>query len=464
MQVPSWGVIPFGLLLTCIAVAPVLARTAERWKDLRFPLALSLVLGLPTSAWMCWWGHGFSVLRAMVEYGQFVAMFLSLFVVTGSVFVSGDIRATPRNNTLFLATGAACASLVGTMGAALLLVRPLLNTNRERAHKAHTFVFATFVVANTGGLLTPLGDPPLFLGFLRGVPFLWTTSLIGEWLFVNGLLLLTYYALDCGYYAREPAAARSLDDAAVTPLVLRGKRHLAALAGIVVSAALLPSVHLEEIHRGGDLWRWIPWREVAVLTLAWLSYRSSDRVVRYDQNRVTWHPMGEVAAVFLGIFLTMVPALKVVSRLAPRLPVDDVALFALTGGLSAVLDNAPTYAIFFEVAREQGGVNLVAGVHETHLTAISLGAVLCGAITYVGNGPNLMIKSITESSGVRMPAFGGYVLKWSLVHLVPVLVPMVLIFLVQNEVLKVLGLVMTLALVAANLLRVRAASHRSAPP
>ena len=213
-------------------------------------------------------------MHALVEYFQFIMLLLALYVVSGGIFLTGDIRATPRNNTIFLAVGGLIASFIGTTGAAMLLIRPLLNTNRERKHRVHTVVFTILIVANCGGLLTPLGDPPLFLGFLRGVPFEWTFNLFPEWLFVNAMLLATYYGLDRRAYAREDAAAITLDDTQQTPLGIAGKINFVFFAMVILAVAFVPSIDLHAIEGGHAAWyQFVPWRELAFATAAALVRR-----------------------------------------------------------------------------------------------------------------------------------------------------------------------------------------------
>lgn len=460
MTIPWYGLLPFVALLAAIATFPLMPATRPLWEKRRFQLLIALALGVPMGAWVWSLGGRAEVIHALFEYGAFITLLFSLFVVAGGVFVAGDIEATPRNNTLFLGAGAVLASLIGTTGAAMLLVRPLLNTNRERKLKVHTFVFAIFVVANCGGLLTPLGDPPLFLGLLRGVPFLWTLRLFPEWLFVNGLLLLAYFALDSVAHRREGAAEIARDRAEVRPLALHGKSSIALLGLIVAAVALVPSVDLHAIAAGhAPLAAWIPFREIVLLTAAFLSFRLGDRQTRFVDNRFEWGPIQEVAALFAGIFLTMVPALAYLAQKAPELPLNRVTFFLFSGGLSSVLDNAPTYATFFGLAKALGGTPAVAGVREAYLVSISLGAVLCGAMTYIGNGPNFMVKAIAESDGVSMPSFGGYVGRFALVHLAPVLALMVGIFIVEDLAVRI-GSGVAAALLAAWHVRTAMAARR----
>lgn len=444
MTVPWWGVLPFTMLLGCIAVFPLVPQTKKLWHHHWFQLLVALTFGVPMGLWMWLAGNSHGVIHALVEYGQFITLLLSLYVVSGGIYVSGDIRATPRNNVIFLIIGAVLASFIGTTGAAMLMIRPLLNINVERENKVHTVVFAIFVVANCGGLLTPLGDPPLFLGMLRGVPFLWTMSLLPQWLFVNSLLLLTYYALDRKLYSQEATAAIVLDDTEIRPIGILGKLNFLWLVCIVLAVAMIPSVDLHHIFEGHAHWNeWIPFRELAMLSLAGLSFAVSDKKVRFEDNKFEWGPIVEVASLFIGIFLAMIPALVFLAQVAPTLPLNEITFFAFTGTLSSVLDNAPTYVTFFEMARELPGeprIGFAPGVPELYLVSISLGAVFCGAVTYIGNGPNFMVKSIAESANVPMPSFAGYTLKWALRYLVPILFIMVMVFIVQDWRIRGLGI------------------------
>lgn len=448
MTVPWWSLIPFVTMLLSIAILPLVPATQHWWERPRNQLALALVLGLPVAAWVVLTGHPGEVGHALVEYVQFITLLFALFVITGGIYLAGDVSATPRVNTAFLAVGGLIASFVGTTGAAMLLIRPLLNTNAERKRKVHTIVFSIFIVANCGGLLTPLGDPPLFLGLLRGVPFTWTFSLFPEWLFVNGMLLLTYLALDTRHYAHETAEALQQDRARVTKLSLHGKIHFVYVAVVVAAVAFAPSIDLHAIESGhASPLAWVPWRELIMAGAAFASLRTGDRATRYRDNEFTWAPIAEVGALFIGIFLTMIPALVYLAEVAPSLPLGRVTFFVFTGGLSAVLDNAPTYATFFEMAAQLPGEPRVAGVPEVYLVSISLGAVFCGAITYIGNGPNFMVKSVAEKSGLRMPSFGGYVV-YAFRYLVPVLAAMMCIFIAEPLWAKVVGVVLTLGLLA----------------
>jgi Na+/H+ antiporter NhaD/arsenite permease-like protein len=425
--------LPFVALLGCIAVLPLIEATAKYWDRNWCKFAVSMLLGLPVGLWM-WFGvDPHLVQHSMAEYGQFIVLLASLFVVTGGIFVAGDLKATPRNNTLLLGAGAILASFAGTTGAAMLLVRPILNTNAERKHKAHTMVFTILIVANCGGLLTPLGDPPLYVGLMRGVPFTWTFTLFLPWLFVNGLLLFTYYALDRRRYAEEPEQALAADQSAATPLSLRGAINIAWLAVIIASVAFL-----------GD---W-PLLKVAVqIAAAGGSFLFTPRTIRFRDNEFTWSPIIEVAVLFAGIFLTMIPALEILRTEAHNLPLNEYTFFGFTGALSSVLDNTPTYLAFFDMGQQLtlSGATEIAQVPELYLTAISLGAVTCGAITDIGNGPNFMVKAIAEERGVTMPSFGRYVV-WAAIYLVPILIALVCLFISPLWQVKLAGGVLTLGL------------------
>lgn len=463
MAVEWWSIIPFVLMLLSIAILPLIPATAHLWEKLSFQLGLALVLGVPVALWFWIGGEHATVMHSVWEYLQFITLLGALFVISGGIFIKGDLRATPKVNTGFLALGGILASFIGTTGAAMLLIRPILNTNKQRKHRAHTVIFTILIVANCGGLLTPLGDPPLFLGMLRGVPFEWTFNLLPEWFFVNSILLATYYALDRRMYAKEDAAAISFDDRNIEKVGVRGAINFALLAVIVLSVAFAPSIDLHMIEEGhATIIQMVPWRELLMLSAAYLSYFHTSREVRFGDNMFVWAPIMEVAALFIGIFLTMMPALKYLAQIAPKLPLNEVTLFVFTGGLSAVLDNAPTYVTFFEMARTLPGEPRIADVPELYLISISLGAVFCGAITYIGNGPNFMVKAVAESRGVEMPSFGGYIV-WTFRYLVPTLIAMVLIFIVQASWATIVGVILAALLLAraAFMARIQHPSERA---
>ncbi len=461
-----YTVLPFAVMLLSIAILPLIPATQEWWEHNRNKLMVALVLGIPVGAYIAVVDGSVPVVEALVEYAQFIILLLALFVISGGIHLAGDIRALPKVNVLFLGFGAVIASFIGTTGAAMLLIRPLLRTNSQRKYRVHTVIFFIFTVANAGGLLTPLGDPPLFLGMLRGVPFTWTFQLLPEWAFVNGMLLLVYFSLDRLIYTREPIQAIALDKDEAEPLAVFGKRHILFLAMIVASVAFVPSVDVHAIVEGGAAWfDWIPWREIAMLSAMAFSLAAGPHEARYEKNEFTWGPIIEVAALFIGIFLTMIPALRVLSQVAPKLPLGNVTFFLFTGGLSGVLDNAPTYATFFEMARTLGDdapadTVLVAGVPESYLVAVSLAAVFCGALTYIGNGPNFMVKAVAEEHRVEMPSFGGYIV-WAVRYLLPTLAAMVFIFIAESAWTTPVGIALSAILVAIALWNLRKSAPKS---
>lgn len=451
MTIPWWGIIPFVVMLLSIAILPLVPATAKLWDRPRNQLIWALILGLPVAVWFLVGGEGTTVFHTVVEYVQFIMLLFALFVVSGGIYLRGDLAAKPATNTAFLAIGGTLASFIGTTGAAMLLIRPILNTNRERKYRAHTVVFTILVVANCGGLLTPLGDPPLFLGFLRGVPFSWTFGLLPYWLFVNAALLVTYFLLDTKKYKMEPAANNALDNTQREPLSIEGKLNFVWFLCVIVGVATVPSINLAAIDAGtAGFVDWMPWRELLFAGAALGSMLTTSREIRYERNEYEWAPIAEVGAIFIGIFLTMMPALRYLAQVAPTLPLNKMTFFYFTGGLSAVLDNAPTYVTFFEMAKEipaPAGDLLVAGVPESFLISISLGSVFFGAVTYIGNGPNFMVKSVAESAGVPMPSFGGYMV-WTFRYLIPLLIALSMIFILDGMVWMVVGIVILAASVA----------------
>jgi Na+/H+ antiporter NhaD/arsenite permease-like protein len=364
------------------------------------------------------------------EYVPFIVLLFSLYSISGGIRIEGDLQADPLTNAAFMAVGAVLASFIGTTGAAMLLIRPLLETNKERKHVAHTLVIFIFIVCNCGGCLLPIGDPPLFLGYLEGVPFLWTLSLWKEWAFVNGMLIMTYVLLDrFVYYRRETLADVERDIKQVGRLKFGGwKLNVPLLVGVVLAVALLdPS----KPFVGTDWHPWMYLRELVQLGLVAISLWFGDQRVR-EKNQFNYGAILEVAVLFIGIFICMQPALQILSVRGDELGIDTPAkFFWATGSLSSVLDNAPTYLVFFKTAQampQPEGTVLVAGVEQSILAAISLGAVFMGAMTYIGNGPNFMVKAIAENSGVKMPSFFGYMV-YSFAILLPILALKVWLFL-----------------------------------
>ncbi len=426
--IPLWASIPFAIMLLFIAIGPLFFN--HWWEENKNKLIVSLALGLPTAIYLISLGLTHDLMHQMIfDYVPFIVLLGSLFVITGGIQLKGDIEAKPAINTLFLGIGAVLASFMGTTGAAMLLIRPVIKTNSERKYKVHTILFFIAIVANAGGLLTPLGDPPLFLLYLRGAPFEWFFHLTKEWAFVNGLLLAIYFAFDTYYHKKEPVINVEKDHTQIEKLSLSGTYNFIFLIGIVLSVAFLNENYLHFIH-DNHYFGFI--REAAMLSFAGLSLYFTPQMLRKD-NKFTWTPIIEVAFLFLGIFVTMLPALLWLRDNAATLGIDSVAMFYYAAGsLSSFLDNAPTALAFHNLALgmvSEGATGLVAGIPEEILAAISVGAVFFGSMTYIGNGPNFMVKAIAEENGISMPSFFGYIFKFSIVVLLPVYILAQLLFL-----------------------------------
>jgi Na+/H+ antiporter NhaD/arsenite permease-like protein len=434
-------VLPFGGLLLAIAVFPLWHPTRHHWESNLFKLGVGLSLGGVVVLYYATRGYGFphdghhgppglpavlDMLRHAVldEYAPFIVLLFSLYVIAGGLRLRGDLLAVPRVNTAFLAIGALLASFVGTTGASMVLIRPLLQTNRDRTRVVHTVVFFIFLVSNIGGCLLPIGDPPLFLGYLRGVPFSWTLSLLAPWAFTVGILLGIYYLWE-GFWAfpREPKGLIRAEVRHHHPLRLDGKINLLWLLLVVLAVALIvPGKPLPGLGYVAPEYL----REAILILLAMLSLWTTPRGLRRDVE-FTYGAILEVAALFLGIFLTMQVPIEILQARGASLGLESpLQFFWFTGGLSSFLDNAPTYVVFFETARTLpiaegvAHVRLLDGssIAARLLTAISLGSVFMGANSYIGNGPNFMVKSIAEARGVKMPGFFGYMVYSALI-LVP---------------------------------------------
>ncbi len=422
---PSWSVLPFVGMLLCIALLPLLSE--KWWNRNRNKALVGLVFGFPVAAWTAW-AEPAALGHTALEYFAFLALLGSLFAVSGGIELRGSLSGKPAANTALLALGAVLANFVGTTGASLLLIRPFLRANSRRADKSHLVVFFIFIVSNVGGLLTPLGDPPLFLGFLHGVPFTWTLGLWGPWAVVVGGCLAVFFVVDLARFHKDRVSSHVPSHPEAHGLSLRGLPNLFLLGLIMAS-----------VYAGGA---WVaPWaatrwghagdvvaKGFQVVTLAAIgaaSLATTPRDIR-KANEFTWHPFIEVAVLFAGIFVTMVPALKLLEANGRDLHVTQPwQFFWATGGLSSFLDNAPTYLAFLSMS--QYLPDEVAGTTALVLAAISCGAVLFGAMTYIGNGPNFMVKSIAEHAGVKTPSFFGY-MGWALAVLGPLLVAVTLMF------------------------------------
>jgi Na+/H+ antiporter NhaD/arsenite permease-like protein len=436
LELPVWTVIPFVGLLLSIAVLPL--ATPHFWESNRNRGLVAAAFSLPVALYLLAF-HGAAgaheLLEKAKEYASFILLLGALFVVTGGIRVRGSLSGTPLLNTALLAIGAVLANAIGTTGASVLLIRPLLRANESRVRKAHIVVFFIFVVSNCGGLLTPLGDPPLFLGFLKGVPFEWTFRLWKGWLLVNGLLLVTFNVWDQIVFAREERERPGSQLEEVQqhePFRIQGRRNFlflgAGVATIVAAGNGLGS--------GGAGWPFGV-QEGLLLGIALLAYATTPQPYR-AANAFAFGPIIEVALLFAGIFVTMAPALLLLNANAARFGLEHPwQFFWATGILSSFLDNAPTYLTFAATACGLEGIplegaylgELIARGREAELilAAISSGAVMMGANTYIGNGPNFMVKAIAEAHGIQMPSFFGY-MAYSCAVLLPIFAVVTLIF------------------------------------
>jgi Na+/H+ antiporter NhaD/arsenite permease-like protein len=439
-QLSAWWGLPFAGLLLSIAVMPLLVPSFWHRHYGKVSAAWALALLLPFAA-----VHGaLPALEQLVhallaEYIPFIVLLAALFAVSGGIHIRGNLHGSPKLNTAILAIGAVLASLMGTTGASMLLIRPLIRANDNRRHRVHVIVFFIFIVSNVGGALTPLGDPPLFLGFLKGVDFFWTgRNILFETLFLVGALLGLFYVLDAWYFRREgvlpfdptPDTRRIGFDGAVNVGLIGAILFFVLLSGLWESPAGF-EVFGTRVGLPGLV------RDVALFTIILLSLRVTAPQV-HAANQFGWGPMVEVARLFAGIFVTIVPVIAmlkagvhgpfgaiVAAVTRPDGQPDPAMYFWATGILSSFLDNAPTYLVFFNTAG--GDPQALMTTYATTLAAISAGAVFMGANTYIGNAPNLMVKAIAESRGVRMPGFFGYML-WSGLVLAPLFVVATFIF------------------------------------
>ncbi len=419
IEIPLYSMVPFLLMLASIAVLPLFAH--HFWESNKNKLIVALILGIPTAVWLVSMGMTHELEHTMLfDYVPFIILLGALFVISGGIFVDGSLKPNPKTNTIILAIGAVLASLMGTTGAAMLLIRPIIQANRNRKHKVHTILFFIAIVANCGGLLTPLGDPPLFMMYLRGAPFEWFFHLLPEWILANFLLMLIYYIYDSFQYKKENLADLEIKEK--VPIGIKGNLNFIWLLGVVFAVAFVnPNVlpFIKAGHYSSFL------REAIFLLMAYLSLRFTTQKVRASNN-FNWEPIVEVAYLFLGIFITMVPCLKYLETHAAALGIDSPMLFYYaTGALSSFLDNTPTAVTFHSLALGlpmEGIKDIVAGIPEILLKSISVGAVFFGAMTYIGNGPNFMVKAIAESEGVPMPSFFGYMIKFSLIVLLPIFI------------------------------------------
>lgn len=423
--VPAWTIVPFLGILLSIAVCPLLSarwwehnlgKVSAFWMLAAF---LGMFLALPSG--LDFFGvYGREIFTTYDEYISFIILLGSLYVISGGILIKGSLSGKPVSNLLILGAGSVLASFLGTTGAAMLLVRPLIKSIRWRRHKIHVIIFFIFLSCNIGGLLTPIGDPPLFIGFLQGVPFQWTFRLTPVWLLACGVLLALFYLIDCFLMRKEGGVP---PDVGKRGIRVTGAVNLLCLLGVLAAVLFSGIVHLGELRfTYGHLEFQNILRDLGMIAFAVLSLRLTARAIR-QENNFNYAPILEVAYLFIGIFTAMIPALMLLNARGAELGVNTAGkFFWAAGGLSSFLDNTPTYMTFLEIAKGVLGMNVAQILADprgtSFLAAISTGAVFMGANTYIGNGPNFMVKSIAEQEQIRMPSFFGYML-WSGCILIP---------------------------------------------
>ncbi|MEE1070427.1 MAG: sodium:proton antiporter [Paludibacteraceae bacterium] len=429
--IPAWMLIPFAAMLLCIAVLPLIPHVGEWWEHNLHKLYVSLLLGTPVAIWMIANKMDHELIHQVVfDYIPFILLLMALFVTTGGICIRGDLKATPLTNTIILGLGWVLASFMGTTGAAMLLIRLLIHTIQQRKYRVHTILFFIAIVANCGGLLSPLGDPPLFLLFQKGTPFAWwMQNMIGEWAVTGALLLIVYYIVDSYiYHHKEPTENLMADIREAGKLQMSGLINIFWLLCVIAATMFINKTYIPIMGEEHAAWYVKLLREWAFILIILGSWVTTKKQVRVDNN-YSWTPIMEVACVFLGIFVTMTPALEFLRQ--NPLPITEAWQFVYsTGVLSAFLDNAPTAMVFHATASTlpTDAATAVAGIAPEFMKAISMGAVFFGALTYIGNGPNFMVKSIAEQEGIEMPSFFGYMIKFSLVVLLPIYIIVQLIF------------------------------------
>ena len=427
--IPAWMLIPFVVMLLCIAVLPLVPKVGEWWEENLHKLYVSLILGVPVAIWLCVHGMSHDIIHQMVyDYVPFILLLMALFVTTGGICIRGDLKATPTTNTIIMAIGWVLASFMGTTGAAMLLIRLLLSTISQRKYKVHTVLFFIAIVANCGGLLSPLGDPPLFLLFQKGADFMWwMQNMLPEWAVTGALLLVIYYCIDFYYYKKEPIENIRADISEARQLRMTGLINIIWLLCVIASTMFINPKYIPAMGAHDAPWYLKllrEWAFIVIIAASWFTTKKSVRV----NNNYSWTPILEVACVFLGIFATMTPALMFLSAHAESIRAflsEPWQYVYITGSLSAFLDNDPTAMVFNSMAPSGEIAGLAA---DPFLKAISMGAVFFGALTYIGNGPNFMVKAIAEQEKIEMPSFFGYMIKFSLIVLLPVYIIVQLIF------------------------------------
>jgi len=402
-----WAVVPFAGLLLSIALLPL--RAPHFWENHKNKALVAFLWSLPIAIFFLFQAPH-ELILSMKDYSSFLLLLTALFIISGGIVLKGDLKATPEVNTLFLLIGAVLANFIGTTGASMLLIRPLLQTNSERRRTVHIPIFFIFLVSNIGGSLTPLGDPPLFMGLIKGVPFFWTLGLFPMWAVMVGGVLLMFYLFDSAQYRKEECRDLIRDRRRVVPLHMTGTINFLWIAGVIAGMFLS-----------------FPRREGVFILMSVMSLLTTKRQCRTD-NKFNYNPILEVAILFAGIFVTMVPALLILNARGADLGITKPwHFFWATGSLSSFLDNTPTYLAFFSLGQGLGLNGDVLGIPSIFLKAISAGAVFMGANSYIGNGPNFMVKVIAEEYKLKMPSFFGY-MAYSFAILIPLYIVVTLVF------------------------------------
>ena len=443
---PIAFVLPFVGVLAFVAIAPLV--NGEWWEKHQFKvmLILSAAFIIPFAI-----AYGVGAMADVVlecifnDYITFIVLLFGLYCVAGNISLDGDMAGSPRVNIILLCIGTGLASFIGTTGASMLMVRPIIKMNAWRSRRAHIMIFFIFMVSNIGGCLTPIGDPPLLMGFSRGVPFTWSFHLFPVMLLNVVLLLIVFFFVDRKEYCKDVAAGMHPDiHKPGTKMVIKGKHNIIFIGMIVFAVMIsgsLPNLpafqdasgNVLGIHIFGEVTFTYPALiEVGIILFAaYLSFRTTKKEVR-TANHFTWGAIKEVAILFIGIFITMQPALLILKEQGANLGLTEPwQMFWVTGALSSFLDNTPTYLVFLTTAGAMGmtaGIATTVGViPQVMLLAISAGAVFMGANTYIGNAPNFMVRSISEENGIKMPSFFGYI-TWSLRILIPIFAVDMLVF------------------------------------
>lgn len=409
MEVNILSVLPFVLLLLAIAIAPFIDYI--KWESNYHFISVSL--GLIIVIYYLFLGKGGDILHSLKEYIMFISLLASLYIVSGGVFIEIKGLSTPFRNVVLLAIGAVIANIFGTTGASMLLIRPYINTNKIRISAYH-IVFFIFIISNIGGALTPIGDPPLFLGYLKGIPFFWIfNKVIIKWAITLFLLLLIFYIIDRYYFKKQPDEIEVQEIQQKEKIKISGGINIGLLIIIIGSVFITSPVFL---------------REAIMLITALISYKITRKEI-HERNKFSFHPIKEVAWLFIGIFMTMMPALELLSKHSSSLSLTEPGhYYWVTGIMSSFLDNAPTYLTFLTASMGlyELDINNISHVlsfiisHESFVVAISISAVFFGAMTYIGNGPNFMVKSIAEQNDIKTSSFFGYMIKFSIPILIPI--------------------------------------------